>query len=79
MNVICGQEECQYRKGVYCGLDFVMLNNFGQCEVWFDKRGGRRIIPDYRGENRRANECKADKTNAKSAEGVLQRESVEGT
>lgn len=78
MNVICGQE-CRYRKGVYCGLDFVMLNNFGQCEVWFDKRGGRRAIPDYREESRKANECKTDKTNVESAKGVLQGEPIKGT
>ena len=77
MNVICGQE-CRYRKGVYCGLDFVMLNNFGQCGVWFDKRGGRRINPDYR-ERWQVDECKTGKTDVKSAEGVLQGEPTKGT
>lgn len=76
MNVVCGQA-CKYKKSVYCGLDFVMLNDFGQCSIWFNKSGERRINPDYRSyESGSPHECKTDKTDVKSAEGVLQGESV---
>lgn len=46
-DVICNKN-CKYRKAVYCGLDFTMLNDFGQCVVWFNRDGNLRVKPDYR-------------------------------
>lgn len=47
MNVVCSRP-CKYRKAVFCGLTFTMLNQFGQCLVWFDRNGNVRMAPDYR-------------------------------
>lgn len=44
--VICNKD-CQYRKAVFCGKDFVMLNSFGQCDIWFNKNGQMRMVPNY--------------------------------
>lgn len=46
MNVICGKP-CKYKKAVFCGLEYTMLNQFGQCLVWFDRNGGVRRFPEY--------------------------------
>lgn len=45
--VVCNKE-CKYREAVYCGLDFTMLNQFGQCVIWFNRDGSQRYQPDYR-------------------------------
>lgn len=45
--VVCNKE-CKYRKAVYCGFDFTMLNQFGQCVIWFNRDGSQRYQPDYR-------------------------------
>ena len=44
--VVCNKN-CQYRKAVFCGKDFVMLNQFGQCDIWFNKNGQMRMVPNY--------------------------------
>ena len=44
--VVCNKN-CQYRKAVFCGKDFVMLNQFGQCSEWFAKNGQPKIIFDF--------------------------------
>ena len=44
--VVCNKK-CQYRKAVFCGKDFVMLNQFGQCDIWFNKNGQMRMVPNY--------------------------------
>ena len=44
--VVCNKN-CQYRKAVFCGKDFVMLNSFGQCSEWFAKNGQPKIIFDF--------------------------------
>ena len=44
--VVCNKN-CQYRKAVFCGKDFVMLNSFGQCDIWFNKNGQMRMVPNY--------------------------------
>ena len=44
--VVCNKN-CQYRKAVFCGKDFVMLNSFGQCNEWFAKNGQPKIIFDF--------------------------------
>lgn len=44
--VVCNKD-CKYRKAVFCGKDFVMLNQFGMCDIWFDKNGRIRMVPAY--------------------------------
>ena len=44
--VVCNKN-CQYRKAAFCGKDFVMLNQFGQCSEWFAKNGQPKIIFDF--------------------------------
>ena len=44
--VVCNKD-CQYRKAAFCGKDFVMLNQFGQCSEWFAKNGQPKIIFDF--------------------------------
>lgn len=47
MSTIVCNKNCQYRKAVFCGKDFVMLNSFGQCSEWFAKNGQPKIIFDF--------------------------------
>ena len=47
MSTIVCNKNCQYRKAVFCGKDFVMLNQFGQCSEWFAKNGQPKIIFDF--------------------------------
>ena len=47
--VICNKD-CKYRKAVFCGKDFVMLNSLGQCSEWFAKNGQPKIIFDFSGQ-----------------------------
>ena len=44
--VICNKD-CKYRKAVFCGKDFVILNSLGQCSEWFAKNGQPKIIFDF--------------------------------
>ena len=44
--VVCNKN-CQYRKAVFCGKDFVMLNPLGQCSEWFAKNGQPKITFDF--------------------------------
>ena len=44
--VVCNKN-CQYRKAAFCGKDFVILNQFGQCSEWFAKNGQPKIIFDF--------------------------------
>ena len=44
--VVCNKD-CKYRKAVFCGKDFIMLNQFGQCSEWFAKNGQPKIIFDF--------------------------------
>lgn len=44
--VVCNKD-CRYRKAVFCGRDFIILNQFGMCDIWFDKNGQMRMVPAY--------------------------------
>ena len=44
--VVCNKD-CKYRKAVFCGRDFAILNQFGMCDIWFDKNGQMRMVPNY--------------------------------
>ena len=50
MSTIVCNKDCQYRKAVFCGKDFVVLNSFGQCSEWFAKNGQPKIIFDFNGQ-----------------------------
>ena len=50
MSTIVCNKNCQYRKAVFCGKDFVVLNSFGQCSEWFAKNGQPKIIFDFNGQ-----------------------------
>ena len=39
--VLCNKP-CGYRNGVFCKKDYVMINQFGQCEEWWNKQGNMR-------------------------------------
>lgn len=45
--VVCNNPSCKFRKAVYCDRDFTLLNQFGMCDIWFDKNGGVRQAPLY--------------------------------
>ena len=47
--VVCNKD-CKYRKAVFCGKDFVMLNSLGQCSEWFAKNGQPKIIFGFNGQ-----------------------------
>lgn len=50
MSTVVCNKDCQYRKAVFCGKDFVMLNPLGQCSEWFTKNGQPKIIFDFSGQ-----------------------------
>ena len=50
MSTVVCNKDCQYRKAVFCGKDFVMLNSFGQCSEWFAKNGQPKIIFNFSGQ-----------------------------
>ena len=50
MSTIVCNKDCQYRKAVFCGKDFVVLNSFGQCSEWIAKNGQPKIIFDFNGQ-----------------------------
>ena len=47
MSTVVCNKDCKYRKAVFCGRDFTMLNQFGMCDIWFDKNGQMRMVPNY--------------------------------
>ena len=47
MSTVVCNKDCRYRKAVFCGRDFTMLNQFGMCDIWFDKNGQMRMVPFY--------------------------------
>ena len=47
MSTVVCNKDCRYRKAVFCGRDFTMLNQFGMCDIWFDKNGQMRMAPAY--------------------------------
>ena len=50
MATVIWNKNCQYRKAEFCGKDFVMLNQFGQCSEWFAKNGQPKIIFNFNGQ-----------------------------
>ena len=46
-SIRCGNGQCKYNKGTFCGNDFAFLNHIGQCKVWFDDNGQWRGAPLY--------------------------------
>jgi hypothetical protein len=48
MAIVCNKKDCKYKKSVFCGLDYTMINEYGQCEVWYNWKGNVRQSPNYR-------------------------------
>lgn len=71
--VVCNRD-CKYRKAVFCGKDFVMLNQFGQCDIWFDKNGRMRMVPAYPAEPEPRAATKQKPPNTQLSEGKIQTE-----
>ena len=49
-SVICGRP-CPFNKGMYCGKDIVLLNQFGQCDEHWGRAGNPIIMRDLTVEN----------------------------
>ena len=47
MSTVVCKQECKYRKAMFCGLNHIMLNDYGQCRIWWFPNGTRRAVPDY--------------------------------
>ena len=46
-SIKCGNRNCKYLGGLFCGNEFAFLNQYGQCKVWFDDNGQFRGQPLY--------------------------------
>ena len=73
-NIICQLEQCPFRKGTYCQKDFVMLNQFGQCEEHWNKMGQPIPMRDLTVEN----VMKDKETAEKSFEKEIENDETEG-
>lgn len=38
-SVVCQQKQCPFNNGVYCKKDFIMINQFAQCDEHWSKTG----------------------------------------
>ncbi len=46
--VVCKREGCKFKKGNFCRRAITFLNEFGECDIFFDKRNGQlRMAPLY--------------------------------
>lgn len=46
--IVCKREGCKFKKGNFCRREITMINEFGECDIWFDKRNGQlRPAPWY--------------------------------
>ena len=73
-NIICQLEQCPFRKGTYCQKDFVMLNQFGQCDEHWNKVGQPIPMRDLTVEN----VMKDKETAEKSLEKEVENDETEG-
>lgn len=73
-NIICQLEQCPFRKGTYCQKDFVMLNQFGQCDEHWNKMGQPIPMRDLTVEN----VMKDKETAEKSLEKEVENDETEG-
>lgn len=46
-SITCRNRGCKFLRGLFCGNDFVFLNQYGQCKVWFNNDGQFRGQPLY--------------------------------
>lgn len=49
--VVC-DKNCPYRMATFCRKEFIMLNQFGMCNEWFDRNGQMRVAPFYQPESK---------------------------
>lgn len=73
-SVICQLEHCPFRKGMYCQKDFIMLNQFGQCDEHWSKGGQPMPMRDLTVEN----VMKDKETAEKSLEKEIENDETEG-
>ena len=71
--VVCNKD-CKYRKAVFCGRDFAILNQFGMCDIWFDKNGQMRMVPSYPAEPEPQAASKQELPHEGLSEGKIQTE-----
>ena len=77
--VVCNKD-CRYRKAVFCWRDFIMLNQFGMCDIWFDKNGQPKIISDFNRQptsNPFADAGSMDATEQKPSDTQLSKEKIQ--
>ena len=72
--VVCDRQNCKYRKAVFCGRNFTMLNQFGMCDIWFDKNGRMRMVPNYPAEPEPRAATEQESPNTQLSEGKIQTE-----
>lgn len=72
-SIIC-QKICPFRNGVYCNKEFIMLNQFGQCDEHWNKVGQPIPMRDLTVEN----VMKDKETTEKSFEKEIENDETEG-
>jgi hypothetical protein len=45
MNVVCSSTACPHKKGNFCTKNFVMINEFAQCDEFWANNGTPRPKP----------------------------------
>lgn len=46
--VVCKRENCKFKKGNFCRREITFINEFGECDIFFDRRNGQmRVSPLY--------------------------------
>ena len=46
--IVCKREGCKFKKGNFCRREITFINEFGECDIFFDKRNGQlRRSPFY--------------------------------
>lgn len=50
-SITCGNRGCKWNGGLFCKNNFVFLNPYGQCKVWYDDNGQFRGQPLYPSES----------------------------
>ena len=74
MSTVVCNKDCKYRKAVFCGRDFTMLNQFGMCDIWFDKNGRMRMVPAYPAEPEPQTATEQKPSDTQLSEGKIQTE-----
>lgn len=46
--IVCNKS-CPYRREVFCDKDILVVNQFGQCNIWYNKNGMPRTNFEHAG------------------------------